>query len=108
MSEKVRRTADPSDVAERGTDGVSVFHADDPEAGLATDVVLAVAELSESDPTELPPLSDVIDADALDRLFGPGHSGDGSDRVSFNYHGYRVTVCRDGEIMLQRRDGTDP
>jgi hypothetical protein len=108
MSERAQRTADPSDAVERGDDGVRMFHADDPETGLATDVVLAVAEISESDPTELPPLSDVIDADALDRLFGPDHSGDGSDRVSFNYHGYRVTVCRDGEIMLQRRDGTDP
>ncbi|WP_311173519.1 HalOD1 output domain-containing protein [Halobellus ordinarius] len=107
MTEKGWRSFDRPDIEINRDEQVRVFRADDPEQGVSTDIVLAVAELSGSDPTELRPLNDVIDADALDSLFSRKHPGSENDRVSFNYQGYRVTVYRDGEIMLQPRGGID-
>lgn len=107
MSEKVQHTAICPDVGDGRGEAIS-FRADDPDQSLATDIVLAVAEVTGTDPTELRPLHDVIDADALDRLFHQESSGAETDRISFNYHCYRVTVYRDSEILLQPRGTTDP
>jgi len=98
---------DPQDIGgEYGRAGRS-FHATDPEKSISTDIILAVAEVSGSDPTELRPLNDVINVDALDSLFTPGRPGNESDQISFDYQGYRVTVYRDREILLQSRGGSD-
>lgn len=83
------------------------FHATDPDKCISTDIVLAVAEVSGRDPTELRPLNDVINADALDSLFTPERPGNETDQISFDYQGYRVTVYRDREILLQSRGGSD-
>jgi len=69
-------------------------------------VVTAIARRRSVEPTELPPLYEAIDPDALDALFestrrgGPRHG-----RIEFTYDGHAVTVeCRDGlEITI---DGT--
>ena len=66
-------------------------------------VVEAVAEADGVDPASLePPLNDVVDAAALDRLFedtaGVGRTSQG--RIRFEYHGYDVTVHADGRVVL--------
>jgi hypothetical protein len=75
---------------------------------ISTCVVLGVAELSGLDPIELRRLDSIVDAEAIDQLFGPSNQGDPSDRVSFNYQDYRVTVYRDKEILLQARQIDEP
>lgn len=88
-------------------DQVSVFQVDDLEQGVSTDVVLAVAEVSGSDHTELQPLNEVINVDALDRLFTQRTPDNENKRVSFSYQGFQVTVYADGEILLWPQDGND-
>lgn len=63
-------------------------------------VVKAVAEAASVDPMELPPLSDVVDPDALDALFqeqGPSH-------VSFGYSGYDVELDSAGTVVVEERE----
>ncbi|WP_226481177.1 HalOD1 output domain-containing protein [Natrinema amylolyticum] len=61
-------------------------------------VVTAVATHGDADPTELPPLYEWIDPDALDALFAPTRSGGPrSGRLEFTYDGHAVAVdCTDG------------
>lgn len=47
-----------------------------------------VAEAERVDPTELPPLYDCIDPDALDTLCDSNRDV----RLEFEYHGYVVTI----------------
>lgn len=77
-----------------------------PEYEPSTLLVMAVAEIAETDPLEQLPLNDAIDPEALDNLFhgGIGSSGSEMDKISFNYAGYRVTLHRDGEMIIQSRD----
>lgn len=71
-------------------------------------VVTAVAEQADVPPTELPPLFDAIDPDALDDLFS--HSTDHPlavpSRVSFRYAGSTVTVFSDGDIKVTDTSAT--
>lgn len=63
---------------------------------LSEAVVTAVADRDGVDPTELDrPLYEVVDVDALDRLFR-----DGQGAVSFEYAGYLVTVDHEGNAEL--------
>jgi hypothetical protein len=69
-------------------------------------VVKAIAEATESNPTDLdPPIHHVLDPDALDSLL----EGDPEDTdampiaVRFEYHGYEVVVYQDDTVEL---DGT--
>lgn len=67
-------------------------------------VIEAVAAREEVQPTALSqPLSDVIDPEALDRLFEPQPDGrprsDG--RVEFEYYGYTVVVETSGSITVE-------
>lgn len=58
-------------------------------------VVNAVADIEDSDVTDLPPLYGAIDTDALDALF----TGDAAASVTFEYSGYTVTV-EDNEVVF--------
>jgi len=61
----------------------------------STVIVDAVSERADTAVTELPPLYDVVDPDALDALFA------GSETfgvVTFEYAGYDVTVRADGVV----------
>jgi hypothetical protein len=65
-------------------------------------VIQAVTAETGTDPREMQPLGDVIDTDALDRLFGsksgsPGRTTEGC--FSFLYEGCRVTVYADGRTV---------
>lgn len=68
-------------------------------------VVEVVAAEKGVDPTDLPPLHDVVDADALDALFDPGRidagrAGRGYE-LRFPYAGLEVRV-RDGDVSAGR------
>ncbi|QFU83182.1 HalOD1 output domain-containing protein [Natronorubrum aibiense] len=67
-------------------------------------VVEIVADADDVDPVDLePPLYDVVDTTALDRLFEPTGSETTARRgqVSFRYRGYDVTVHSSGRIDLE-------
>lgn len=72
------------------------------EQSLSVRIVAAVAERADVSPTDLPPLYDVIDPDALEDLFS--HSTDQPlsvpGRVSFGYAGSTVTVFSDGAVEV--------
>lgn len=88
MSHQVR-----SDPTEAGRQSRS--HGPEPRASTA--VVQAVAAAAETSPEELPPLTDVVDPDALDVLFSStGTSGS----IRFRYAGYHVTVFSDGTVTV--------
>ena len=71
---------------------------DSEEIRSASEAVLSeVAKQEGVQPEELnPPLFEVVDPDALDGLF-KGDTG----RVSFEYHGYLVTVDHQANVNLQ-------
>ena len=75
----------------------------------STTLLLLVSELEELSYEELPPLSDIVDPDALDTIFLPKEDGttrlDGT--VSFVYCGYDVRLHANRELVLQKRGQTD-
>jgi len=72
-------------VLQRGTDCNYVFS-----------VLQKIASERGTDPMELPPLTRVVDPEALDRLL---HSSE-TAAITFNYCGYDVTVTSDGDVSL--------
>lgn len=63
---------------------------------VGTAVVLAVAAVTGSRPTDLPTLASVVDVDALDQAVRTGTSVS----VSFRYAGCAVTVCSGGTVSV--------
>ncbi|WP_231189361.1 HalOD1 output domain-containing protein [Haladaptatus sp. DYF46] len=80
----------------------------DPTADTVSEAVIRViATLINAGPTELVPLSEVIDLEALDALFGPKDSGiprNTNGHVLFNYEAYHVRVDSSGQITVQQPD----
>ena len=79
-----------------------------PVPSIAVEVVTAVARHLGVDEMELPPLSDVVDPDALDRLIArsaDGPSG-GRVRVGFEYCGVEVVVEGDRTVSVGRTGRT--
>lgn len=72
----------------------------------STTLVLAVASLTGTEPGEMLPLHGAVDPAILDRYVGSG-SGTGGANVSFEFHGYEVTVRADGGIELAPEDGRE-
>ncbi|WP_162991640.1 HalOD1 output domain-containing protein [Halostella salina] len=75
----------------------------DRNASLSVTLVAALAEVSDSDPTDMDPLDSYVDPDALDDLFRP-HPGirrANVGRLELAVAGYRVTVYPDGEIVVR-------
>ena len=66
-------------------------------------VVDAVANESDTDPTELTPLGTVIDPEALDTLVADTEPRDVS--VDFEYEGYLVTVDSDQRVTVESLAG---
>lgn len=87
-------------------------HDVDGDVSLAGTVVEAVATVSDADPTEMERLHDVVDPDALDRLFGSfsgSRRGNGQGRVEFAFEGYGITVTSGGEVEVRGPpEGRDP
>lgn len=70
------------------------------DVSVTNSVVTAVAEATGRDPTELDPLNDVVDPDALDALFSSTGLGTHRppSRVEFRYCGRTVVVTGDGTV----------
>lgn len=64
-------------------------------------IVRLVAAETGLEPTQLDPLGDVLDADALESLVASG----GFHRVTFDYSGYLVSIDPDGTVRLH--DGAE-
>lgn len=60
----------------------------------STRIIEAIAEREGVDQTELPPLFDTVDPEALDTLAADGVG------ISFDYAGYRIEVI-DGKMIIQ-------
>lgn len=68
---------------------------------LVHEVVSAVATAEGVDPCDLSPLYSAIDPDALERLLSTGdRAGGAALEVTFEYHGYDVTVTPDATVEL--------
>jgi len=63
-----------------------------------TEIILVLAD---QEPSAWPPLSESIDPDALNQLFGPARAdGRGArDHVTFTHQNCTVTVHRDGHVV---------
>lgn len=64
--------------------------------------MLEIAERTNVNTGDLPPLYESFDPEALDRLI----QGQGSCHVAFVYAGYEVTVSETGSITIHKR-GSD-
>ncbi|WP_254543576.1 HalOD1 output domain-containing protein [Halomarina pelagica] len=74
---------------------------------VSTSVVLALAAVTGRGLTEIVPLSDHLDFDALDRLFESLCGVPRTDgHVAFVYDGYRVVVHADGRLCLRPLERT--
>lgn len=71
-------------------------------------VVRAVAAYTDTEPLEMQPLQEVIDAEALDKLFAPTdrRRPSASGRVQFVYEGHEVTVFGDGTVDVSEFPAT--
>jgi len=75
----------------------------DPESGssAAEAVIWALADAAGVDPTDLPPLFDYVDPDALDALFNHYERGADSDSIfNFQVDTWNVFVRSDGRIRV--------
>lgn len=59
---------------------------------VAERILTSVAAREGCDALDLPPLYDVVDTDALEGLFRSGGGDADAVTVTFDYHGYRITV----------------
>ncbi|WP_435348808.1 HalOD1 output domain-containing protein [Haloarchaeobius sp. HRN-SO-5] len=76
---------------------------EDPSSCAAERIVTAVAEAENADPVEMtPPLNDVVDTDALNRLVDPESNADPDGlELRFTYRGHDVVVSGDGEVEVR-------
>lgn len=70
----------------------------------STDVVQTVAESTNNDPVDLPPLYETIDPDALDSILEETVDG----WVSFTYAGVEVTATSEGGVAVNENPGSEP
>lgn len=81
---------------------------DNNTAKLSQRVILEIAAQLDVEPTEMEPsLYDVIDPEALDRLFSSKPNGEErpGGQVIFEFYGYQITVRSDGDVILS--DGSN-
>lgn len=81
-----------------------VFHVPfDPTSDDVVEVVVrAVAVIQNVEPTELPPLENAVDPDALSAIFGSDSEASTTDvQVTFVYEGLEITVNSDGNVYLE-------
>ncbi|MFB6141369.1 MAG: HalOD1 output domain-containing protein [Halosimplex sp.] len=69
---------------------------------ISVDVIETIAAVTGTDPLAMtPPLYEVIDTDALDRLYERGADA----AVEFEYAGHTVAVDADGTVTVDGRGG---
>lgn len=73
------------------------------ETSAALAVVETVAMVTDQDPTEMEPLNDVVNTDALNSLFVPtDYRGRSRGYVEFEYERCHVRVRADGTVLVVR------
>ncbi|WP_090621929.1 HalOD1 output domain-containing protein [Natrinema salaciae] len=83
------------------SNSVSGSSSDGVSESVSVTVVNAVATHRELDPTELPPLYEWVDPDALDALFAPTRTGGPRrGRLEFTYDGHAVVVDCGDEVSI--------
>ncbi|MCU4753497.1 hypothetical protein OB919_16145 [Halobacteria archaeon AArc-curdl1] len=86
---------------ERHGDGGTIFVNRQTLSSPTLTVVEQISEKEGVDSVDLrPPLHDVVDTEALDRII---ESMDGDGLVEFQYQGYQVTVSNTGEVEVQEK-----
>lgn len=74
--------------------------------GIHVTIVAALAEVTGQPETDLPPLYDAVDVEAMDELLRRNRRE--IDRepitVSFTYLGYRITARSDGSVLVHQQD----
>ncbi|MFC7139044.1 HalOD1 output domain-containing protein [Halosimplex aquaticum] len=102
-----RTTEDDGGAGQIGAGTEVVYSsADDRAEGtdLSVAVIESLAEAKGVTPIDIQqPLYDVVDPDALDRLFTDGE-GSVSGRVVFEFDAHEITVHSDGDILVRRVD----
>jgi len=91
-----------SEIQSHETDEITRIVTDGPCATgeqLGVAVPRAVADATDNDILELPPLQQYVDVDALEALFSTGRS---EKSVSFTYGDVHVTVRSEGVIDVRR------
>lgn len=79
------------------------------EVSTSERVIDAVADATDSEPTDVGPLYHVIDPDALDRLFSPTRRGGRTEgHVTFTFGGCDVMVRGNGSVEVSRLDDESP
>lgn len=73
----------------------------DPASDIVLGIVEHVADLTNKDVTELPPLYDSVNPDALTDLMASPGSSDASIDVSFRYQDCRITVSNVGTVTIE-------
>lgn len=81
------------------------FEYDQNEAPPSMAVVTAVSDVVDTVPTELVPLYDIIDTDALDALVGVRHPTNGDVHATFSFEGYAITAHSNGILEIAPLQG---
>lgn len=76
------------------------------DGSIATTIVLEIAGMEGTDPTEMEPLYGAVDPELLEALCADDRQVSGD--VMFTYRGHRVTVVSDGGILIRREENGDP
>lgn len=91
----VRLTSDPQSETRR------IDHDADCSWNVSTTIVYAISSMSGDEPTAMLPLNGAVDPDVLESHV---RGRDRGARLSFEFHGYRVTVRDDGRITFTPLD----
>lgn len=75
---------------------------------LSTAVEIAVTIVRTEEVTEMEPLSDYFDPDALDRLFPQYHGAASEWDLTFVYEEYTISIHSDGRIIIYPPGSIDP
>lgn len=81
-----------------------VYHVEEISKSVSTLIVKVVAALTDTPATDLDPVYETINPDALNAIyqFNPHRtSGNYDDHVTFTYHNCRITVFRPGIIEIK-------
>ncbi|WP_227356102.1 HalOD1 output domain-containing protein [Haladaptatus salinisoli] len=98
-------TPPSDDVDDHADDAAYQTEFDPTTDSVCEELITAVATLNDVDPTELALLSDFVDPEALDALFGPratGNPREANGHILFNYDAYHVKVDSNGQITLHQ------
>lgn len=99
---------DPADDAVRYDGEAEAYVADLDLAGAtepSVEIASILARIADRGVTDLPPLRDSVEPEALDRLLAGSASADARVRVSFDYLEYTVIVSGSGEMRVREATG---